>query len=159
MWWDGVWAGCRLDSGICPICKHTDLDITCGVNEIKVLPKEVMNMFKLRLLDFMLGVLDRGPKPSTPRGLRSNPAGSGCDSDLHSHDLRSRLLVSQCLPYSDSSMFTHAINLNIMLKLLAILEWTNWPLSACQGVFFVAMTIVDHTVWPLSACQKGVLHS
>ncbi|KAD4384793.1 hypothetical protein E3N88_24961 [Mikania micrantha] len=72
---------------------------------------------------------------------------------------RSRLLVSQCLPYSDSSMSTHVVNLNIMLKLLAILEWTNCPLSACQGVFFVARTIVDQTVWPLSACQKGVLHS
>ncbi|KAD2804940.1 hypothetical protein E3N88_38317 [Mikania micrantha] len=41
----------RLDSGVCPIYKHTDLDITCGVNEVKVLPKEVKNRFKLKLLD------------------------------------------------------------------------------------------------------------
>ncbi|KAD4178480.1 hypothetical protein E3N88_27071 [Mikania micrantha] len=36
---------------ICPIYKHTDLDITGGVNEVKVLPKEVKNRFKLNLLD------------------------------------------------------------------------------------------------------------
>ncbi|KAD6796499.1 hypothetical protein E3N88_07395 [Mikania micrantha] len=48
MWWDGVWAGRRLDSGVCPIYKHTDLDITCGVNKIKVLPKGVLlKLFKL----------------------------------------------------------------------------------------------------------------
>ncbi|KAD4888851.1 hypothetical protein E3N88_20924 [Mikania micrantha] len=40
-----------LDSGVCPIYKHTDLDITCGFNEVKVLPKEVKNRFKLNLLD------------------------------------------------------------------------------------------------------------
>ncbi|KAD7477112.1 hypothetical protein E3N88_00248 [Mikania micrantha] len=51
MWWDGVWAGRRLDSGVCPLYKHTDLDITCGVNEVKVLPKEVENRYKLRLQD------------------------------------------------------------------------------------------------------------
>ncbi|KAD6118909.1 hypothetical protein E3N88_10180 [Mikania micrantha] len=45
MWWDGVWAGRRLDSGVCPIYKHTDLDITCGVNEVKVLPKQVKNSY------------------------------------------------------------------------------------------------------------------
>ena len=39
MWWDGVWAGCRLDSGVCPIYKHTDLDDTCDVNEIKVVTR------------------------------------------------------------------------------------------------------------------------
>ncbi|KAD4586009.1 hypothetical protein E3N88_23610 [Mikania micrantha] len=61
MWWDGVWAGCRLDSGVCPIYNHTDLDITCGVNEVKVLPKEVKNMYKLRLQDFLPGCPDRGP--------------------------------------------------------------------------------------------------
>ncbi|KAD3067410.1 hypothetical protein E3N88_35290 [Mikania micrantha] len=36
MWWDGVWAGCKLDPFVCPIYKHTDLDITCDVNEVKV---------------------------------------------------------------------------------------------------------------------------
>ncbi|KAD4180079.1 hypothetical protein E3N88_28670 [Mikania micrantha] len=41
----------RLDSGVCPIYKHTDLDITCGVNEVKVLPKEVKDRFKHKLLD------------------------------------------------------------------------------------------------------------
>ena len=39
MWWGGVWAGRRLDSGVCPIYKHTDVDITCGVNEIRVFTK------------------------------------------------------------------------------------------------------------------------
>ncbi|KAD5508020.1 hypothetical protein E3N88_15723 [Mikania micrantha] len=48
MWWDGFWAGRRLDPGVCPIYKHTDLDITCGVNKIKVLPKGVLlKLFKL----------------------------------------------------------------------------------------------------------------
>ena len=89
MWWDVVWAGCRLDPGVCPIYKHTNLDITCGVNKIKVLPKgvmlklfklinymnsptivltlfsymlsQVMHRFKHMLLDCMLGGLDRGP--------------------------------------------------------------------------------------------------
>ncbi|KAD4585528.1 hypothetical protein E3N88_23129 [Mikania micrantha] len=36
MWWDGVWVGRRLDSGVCPIHKHTELDDTCDVNEVKV---------------------------------------------------------------------------------------------------------------------------
>ncbi|KAD7478061.1 hypothetical protein E3N88_01197 [Mikania micrantha] len=35
MWWDGIWAGRRLDPGVCPIYKHTELDDTGGVNEIK----------------------------------------------------------------------------------------------------------------------------
>ncbi|KAD4180005.1 hypothetical protein E3N88_28596 [Mikania micrantha] len=39
MWWDGVWAGRRLDSGVCPIYKHTELDDTGVVNDVKVLPK------------------------------------------------------------------------------------------------------------------------
>ncbi|KAD3066867.1 hypothetical protein E3N88_34747 [Mikania micrantha] len=109
----------------------------------------------------MTNLRTMGAEPWIPTNLTVSmvPPGNAKKGDLHSQDLRSRLLVSQCLPYSDSSMFTHAINLNIMLKLLAILEGTNWPLSACQGVFIVAMTIVDPTVWPLSACQKGVLHS
>ncbi|KAD4385371.1 hypothetical protein E3N88_25539 [Mikania micrantha] len=41
MWWDGVWAGCRLDSGVCPIYKHTELDDIGDVNEVKVLPKRM----------------------------------------------------------------------------------------------------------------------
>ncbi|KAD3336780.1 hypothetical protein E3N88_32299 [Mikania micrantha] len=41
----------QLESGVCPIYKHSDLDITCGVNEVKVLPKEVKNRYKLRLQD------------------------------------------------------------------------------------------------------------
>ncbi|KAD6795976.1 hypothetical protein E3N88_06872 [Mikania micrantha] len=37
---------------ICPIYKHTDLDITGGVNEVKVLRKEVKNRFNLKLLGY-----------------------------------------------------------------------------------------------------------
>ncbi|KAD5803654.1 hypothetical protein E3N88_15014 [Mikania micrantha] len=55
MWWDGVWAGCRLDSGVCPIHKHTELDDTGVVNEVKVLPKEVTHRNRLKLLDCILG--------------------------------------------------------------------------------------------------------
>ncbi|KAD7117179.1 hypothetical protein E3N88_04447 [Mikania micrantha] len=50
MWWDGVWAGRRLDSGVCPIYKHTELDDTGVVNEVKV-----MHRSKLKLLDCILG--------------------------------------------------------------------------------------------------------
>ncbi|KAD6796169.1 hypothetical protein E3N88_07065 [Mikania micrantha] len=41
MWWDGVWAGRRLDSGVCPIHKHTELDDTGDVNEVKVVTEEL----------------------------------------------------------------------------------------------------------------------
>ena len=41
MWWDGVWAGCRLDPFVCPIYKHTELDITGDVNEVKVVTEKV----------------------------------------------------------------------------------------------------------------------
>ncbi|KAD6454601.1 hypothetical protein E3N88_09307 [Mikania micrantha] len=40
---------------ICPIHKHTELDETGGVNEIKVLPKEVTHRNRLKLLDCILG--------------------------------------------------------------------------------------------------------
>ncbi|KAC9145041.1 hypothetical protein E3N88_46302 [Mikania micrantha] len=56
MWWDGVWAGRRLDSGVYPIYKHTELDDTGGVNEVKV-----MHMYRLRLQECILGYSDRGP--------------------------------------------------------------------------------------------------
>ena len=46
MWWDGAWAGCRLDSGVCPIYKHTNLDDTCDVNEIKVVTREFNKCFE-----------------------------------------------------------------------------------------------------------------
>ncbi|KAD5317730.1 hypothetical protein E3N88_17676 [Mikania micrantha] len=36
MWWDGVWVGRRLDSGVCPIYKHTELDDTGVDNEVKI---------------------------------------------------------------------------------------------------------------------------
>ncbi|KAD4888702.1 hypothetical protein E3N88_20775 [Mikania micrantha] len=45
MWWDCVWVGCRLDPFICPIYKHTDLDITCDVNEVKVVIQEFNKCF------------------------------------------------------------------------------------------------------------------
>ena len=52
MWWDGVWVGCRLDSEVCPIYKHTDVDTTCDVNEVRVFTgKRFTNHFKL--LNFM----------------------------------------------------------------------------------------------------------
>ncbi|KAD2804884.1 hypothetical protein E3N88_38261 [Mikania micrantha] len=50
MWWDGVWAGRRLDSGVCPIYKHTELDDTGVVNEVKVTHRN-----RLKLLDCILG--------------------------------------------------------------------------------------------------------
>ena len=54
MWWDGVWAGRRLDSGVCPIYKHTELDDTGVVNEVKVLPKRfakaILQILKLHEL-------------------------------------------------------------------------------------------------------------
>ncbi|KAD7478330.1 hypothetical protein E3N88_01466 [Mikania micrantha] len=56
MWWDGVWAGRRLDSGVCPIYKHTELDDTGVVNEVKVTYRN-----RLRLQDCMLGSPTRGP--------------------------------------------------------------------------------------------------
>ncbi|KAD5318396.1 hypothetical protein E3N88_18342 [Mikania micrantha] len=81
MWWDGVWAGCRLDSGVCPIYKHTDLDITYGVNEVKVLPKELfLTLMLCKQSDHYDYHSRYAPRePSARRGLRSNPAGSGCD--------------------------------------------------------------------------------
>ena len=39
MWWDGVWASCRLDPFVCPIYKHTELDDTGDVNEVKVVTR------------------------------------------------------------------------------------------------------------------------
>ena len=47
MWWDGVWAGRRLDSGVCPIYKHTELDDTGVDNEVKVLPERFAKLFSI----------------------------------------------------------------------------------------------------------------
>ncbi|KAD2805445.1 hypothetical protein E3N88_38822 [Mikania micrantha] len=76
--------------------------------------------------------------------------------DHHSHDLRRRLMASQCLPYSVSSMFTHATNLNIMLKLLAI-RMDQLASQCLPGGVLVAMTIVDHVVG-LSVLAKGAFY-
>ena len=45
MWWDGVWAGRRLDPRVCPIYKHTELDDTGVDNEVKVLTKRFAKLF------------------------------------------------------------------------------------------------------------------
>ncbi|KAD3640197.1 hypothetical protein E3N88_29420 [Mikania micrantha] len=45
MWWDDVWVGCRLDSRVCPIHKHTELDDTGGVNEIKVVTEGIWECY------------------------------------------------------------------------------------------------------------------
>ncbi|KAD5960705.1 hypothetical protein E3N88_12177 [Mikania micrantha] len=59
MWWDGVWAGRRLDSGVCPIHKHTELDDTGDVNEVKVVTEEVINVIMcFKLLNIVLSISD-----------------------------------------------------------------------------------------------------
>ena len=48
MWWDGVWAGCRLDSGVCPIYKHTELDEVM-LMRLRLLPQGFGNVIVLVL--------------------------------------------------------------------------------------------------------------
>ena len=57
MWWDGVWAGRRLDSGVCPIYKHTELDDTGDVNEIKVVTEGIWECYWVDNLNFQTGCL------------------------------------------------------------------------------------------------------
>ncbi|KAD4585828.1 hypothetical protein E3N88_23429 [Mikania micrantha] len=58
MWWDGVWAARRLDSGVCPIHKHTELDDTGDVIEVKVVTEDVINVIMcFKLLNIVLSKL------------------------------------------------------------------------------------------------------
>ncbi|KAD2393104.1 hypothetical protein E3N88_40081 [Mikania micrantha] len=45
----------KLDPFVCPIYKHTELDMTCDVNEVKVVTEKVMYSSKLRFQECMLG--------------------------------------------------------------------------------------------------------